>query len=49
MSDLSNSLAADDEVISTLLEDGLEQGYLTFDQILEVLPEIENNSPYRKP
>ncbi len=41
MSDLTNPLV-DDEVISTLLNDGLEQGYLTYDQILEALPDIEN-------
>jgi RNA polymerase primary sigma factor len=45
MTDLTNQLTADDEVISTLLEDGMEQGYLTYDQILEVLPDIENNLP----
>ena len=45
MTDLTNQLTADDEVISTLLEDGLAQGYLTYDQILEVLPDIENNLP----
>lgn len=44
MSDLNNPLV-DDEVISTLLNDGLEQGYLTYDQILEALPDIENNLP----
>ncbi len=44
MSDLTNPLV-DDEVISTLLNDGLEQGYLTYDQILEALPDIENNLP----
>ncbi len=44
MSDLTNPLV-DDEVISTLLNDGLEQGYLTYDQILETLPDIENNLP----
>ena len=42
MSDLSNQLL-DDEVISTLLNEGMEQGYLTYDQILETLPEVENN------
>jgi RNA polymerase primary sigma factor len=42
MSDLTNPLV-DDEVINTLLNDGLEQGYLTYDQILETLPDIENN------
>ena len=44
MSDLTNPLV-DDEVISTLLNDGLEQGFLTYDQILETLPDIENNLP----
>jgi RNA polymerase primary sigma factor len=44
MSDLTNPLV-DDDVISTLLNDGLEQGYLTYDQILEALPDIENNLP----
>ena len=44
MSDLTNPLV-DDEVISILLNDGLEQGYLTYDQILEALPDIENNLP----
>ncbi|NCF65512.1 MAG: sigma-70 family RNA polymerase sigma factor [Anaerolineaceae bacterium] len=44
MSDLTNPLV-DDEVINTLLNDGLEQGYLTYDQILETLPDIENNLP----
>ncbi len=33
----------DDDVINALLNDGMEQGYLTYDQILEVLPDIENN------
>ena len=45
MTDLTNQLTADEDLISTLLEDGLEQGYLTYDQILEVLPDIENNLP----
>ena len=44
MSDLTNPLV-DDEVINTLLNDGLEQGFLTYDQILETLPDIENNLP----
>lgn len=44
MSDPTNPLV-DDEVINTLLNDGLEQGYLTYDQILETLPDIENNLP----
>ena len=45
MTDLTNQLTGDEEIISTLLEDGMEQGYLTYDQILEVLPDIENNLP----
>ena len=44
MSDLTNPLV-DDEVITTLLNDGLELGYLTYDQILETLPDIEDNLP----
>lgn len=44
MSDLTNRLA-DDDVITALLNDGLEQGYLTYDQILEAVPDIENNLP----
>ena len=35
----------DDEVVTALLNDGMEQGYLTYDKILEVLPDIENNLP----
>ena len=36
---------ADEDVISNLLNDGMEQGYLTYDQILEALPDVENNLP----
>ncbi|MCA9971932.1 MAG: sigma-70 family RNA polymerase sigma factor [Anaerolineales bacterium] len=31
------------DVITALINDGMEQGYLTYDQILEVLPDIEEN------
>ena len=31
------------EVINALIKDGMEQGYITYDQILEVLPDIEDN------
>ncbi len=37
-----NSLV-DDDVIIALLNDAAEQGYLTYDQILEAVPDIENN------
>ncbi|MCA9875102.1 MAG: sigma-70 family RNA polymerase sigma factor [Ardenticatenaceae bacterium] len=33
------------DVVSVLLNDGMEQGYITYDQILEALPNIENNLP----
>jgi RNA polymerase primary sigma factor len=42
MSDLTNPFDEMDPV-STLLNDGVEQGYITYDQILEALPEVENN------
>ncbi|MFQ5399477.1 MAG: sigma-70 family RNA polymerase sigma factor [Anaerolineae bacterium] len=42
MSDLTNPFDEMDAV-SALLNDGLEQGYITYDQILETLPEVENN------
>ncbi len=42
MSDLTNPFE-EMEVVSALLNDGIEQGYLTYDQILKALPEIENN------
>ena len=41
MSNLSNPFDEMD-VVSTLLNDGIEQGYLTYDQILEAIPEIED-------
>lgn len=43
MSDLNGSYVDDTEVISALINDGIEQGFLTYDQILEALPNIENN------
>ena len=33
------------ELVGTLLTDASARGYITYDQILEVLPEIENNLP----
>ncbi len=39
-----NSLV-DDDVINALLNDAMGKGYLTYDQILETLPEVENNLP----
>ena len=44
MSDLGNPFDEMD-VVSVLLNDGMEQGYITYDQILEALPNIENNLP----
>ena len=31
------------DVVHTLLNDAADRGYLTYDQILEALPEVENN------
>ncbi len=42
MSDLTNPFD-EMEVINALINDGMEQGYITYDQILEVLPDIEDN------
>lgn len=42
MSDVSNPFE-EMEVVNALLNDGMEQGYLTYDQILKALPEVENN------
>ena len=42
MSDLINPLD-DMETVNTLINEGIEQGYLTYDQILEVLPNVEKN------
>ncbi len=44
MSDLTNPFD-EMEVINALISDGMEQGYITYDQILEVLPDIEDNLP----
>lgn len=42
MSDLSNPLD-EMEAVNGLLTNGVEQGYITYDQILETLPHVENN------
>lgn len=42
MSDLSSTFD-EMEIVNSLLSDAAERGYLTYDQILEALPEIENN------
>ncbi len=42
MSNLTNPFD-EMETVSVLLNDGMEQGYITYDQILEALPEVENN------
>ncbi len=44
MSELKNPFGEMD-VVSTLLNDGSEQGYLTYDQILGMLPDVEDNLP----
>ena len=33
------------EIVSALLSDATDKGYVTYDQILEALPEVENNLP----
>jgi RNA polymerase primary sigma factor len=33
------------EIVSALLSDATDKGYITYDQILEALPEVENNLP----
>lgn len=43
MTDLNDPLSDEMEVLNVLLNEGIEQRYLTYDQILEALPEIENN------
>lgn len=42
MSELNNPFN-EMEVVNALLNDGIEQGYITYDQILEALPDVENN------
>lgn len=44
MSDIANPFDEMD-VVSTLLADSGEQGYLTYDRILEAIPTVENNLP----
>lgn len=33
------------DIVATLLADGNEKGYVTYDQILEAMPEVEDNLP----
>jgi len=33
------------DIVTTLLADGNEKGYVTYDQILEAMPEVEDNLP----
>jgi RNA polymerase primary sigma factor len=42
MSDL-NPFVDEMDVVNALLNDGIEQGFITYDQILEALPEVESN------
>lgn len=42
MSDLRDPFDEMD-VVNALLNEGIEQGYLTYDQIMEALPEVEDN------
>ena len=44
MSELTNPFEEMD-VVGTLLNDGIEQGYITYDQILEAIPDVEDNLP----
>lgn len=43
MTDLNDPLSDEMEILNALLNEGIEQRYLTYDQIPEALPEIENN------
>ncbi len=43
MTDPNDPLSDEMEILNALLNEGIEQRYLTYDQILEALPEIENN------
>lgn len=45
MGDLTDPLSDEMEVLNALINDGIDQRYLTYDQILEALPELENNIP----
>jgi hypothetical protein len=42
MSDLINPFD-EMETVNALINEGIEQGYITYDQILEVLPDVEKN------
>jgi RNA polymerase primary sigma factor len=42
MSDLINPFD-EMETVNALINDGIEQGYITYDQILELLPDVEKN------
>jgi hypothetical protein len=42
MSDLINPFD-EMETVTTLINEGIEQGYITYDQILEALPNVEKN------
>ena len=44
MSELTNPFDEMD-VVGALLNDGIEQGYITYDQILEAIPDVEDNLP----
>ena len=33
------------DFVSVLLNEGSEQGYITYDQIMEALPDVEDNLP----
>ncbi|MGD2078901.1 MAG: sigma-70 family RNA polymerase sigma factor [Chloroflexota bacterium] len=44
MSNFSGSFDEMD-IVATLLAEGSEKGYVTYDQILEVMPEVEDNLP----
>ncbi len=44
MSDLANPFE-EMEIVSVLLAEASERGYITYDRILELLPEVENNLP----
>ena len=44
MSELTNPFEEMD-VVGALLNDGIEQGYITYDQILEAIPDVEDNLP----
>ncbi len=42
---ISTSPLQEMEIVNTLLADASEKGYITYDQILEGLPQVENNLP----